>query len=809
MNGQVQKYGRWPWPREKIARVIDEALSNGARSISFDIIFSEKQDALINSLKSVATSIEKKFPAQAQQLSNLFENEIDNNNHDRVLSEIVEKHADKLIMGAVYTEFSSGSGRPHDYVDYCLAAIEKKNGNYDYWDKEDFLIGVTDTSELIFPEAWEGLIVQHLDKLDEQVAYEWLQGDNNITRYYQANNIPASKQIIVTLTRHLIKNKPAKYNQVLDQISQPAHRKALAWNSVKALLARNERVEVETQMSETNGDYCLYRFLSDKDELLPSVEAQWSAVTKDVAKFSEMSFSEARDLLRFGTLFNPVKRTYEWLLNIPSIAENTVHSASFNATQDNDGSIRRARLFVRTNNQFQPNISLKTYLVVNNYSATVNLIENPYSDGNQVDSKVVRDVEINDEDGNLVTKLPTDSEGRLLINYAGPQKMFSYLSASELLDQDDDMVVEQMVKKNGQWLEEKIKVKKKDYLKNKSFIFGATAIGIYDLRVTPFEEDYPGVETHANLLDNLMRGDFLKKSESEEWAVPLIILLGGILFSFLVSKLGAVSGLALTTVLGSAVYIVDHFLVFSKGYVINIIFLFFSIGFLYTFLTFFKYFTEERKKKQLKGTFQKYVSPAIVNEILKDPSKLELGGIKQEMTVFFSDVRGFTTISERLDPKALSDLLNAYLTPMTEIIFECQGTLDKYMGDAIMAFFGAPIPSKNHAAQACRSALEQIDKLKNLQKEWEEQGLPMIDVGIGINTGDMSVGNMGSKTVRNYTVMGDAVNLGARLEGINKQYGTRIIVSEFTHKQIEKDQTPHSRDRLGASKGKKRAGENL
>jgi adenylate cyclase len=208
---------------------------------------------------------------------------------------------------------------------------------------------------------------------------------------------------------------------------------------------------------------------------------------------------------------------------------------------------------------------------------------------------------------------------------------------------------------------------------------------------------------------------------------------------------------------------------------------------LYLFLTFYKYFTEERKKKELKGTFEKYVSPAIVDEILADPSHLELGGRKEIITVFFSDVRGFTTISEKLDPRALSDLLNSYLTPMTRLVFEHKGTLDKYMGDAIMAFFGAPIHYSDHAAHACRCALAHLKKLKELQDEYERKGLPTIDIGIGLNTGEASVGNMGSDIVRNYTVMGDNVNLGSRLEGINKQYGTRIIISEFTYAEVKND----------------------
>jgi adenylate cyclase len=155
-----------------------------------------------------------------------------------------------------------------------------------------------------------------------------------------------------------------------------------------------------------------------------------------------------------------------------------------------------------------------------------------------------------------------------------------------------------------------------------------------------------------------------------------------------------------------------------------------------------------------------------------------------ELTVMFSDVRGFTTISEKLDPRALSDLLNSYLTPMTDLVFETKGTLDKYMGDAIMAFWGAPIHFADHAEHAARCALKMLVKLRELQESYRAKSLPEIDIGIGLNTGDMSVGNMGSNTVRSYTVMGDSVNLGSRLEGINKQYGTRIIISEFTRAKL-------------------------
>ena len=185
-----------------------------------------------------------------------------------------------------------------------------------------------------------------------------------------------------------------------------------------------------------------------------------------------------------------------------------------------------------------------------------------------------------------------------------------------------------------------------------------------------------------------------------------------------------------------------------------------------------------------------------MDELLKDAENLKLGGRRERMTAFFSDVRGFTTISEKLAPEELSRVLNLYLTPMTEIVFQNSGTLDKYMGDAIMAFFGAPVKDPLHAHHACRCALKSMVKLAEIQKDFAAQGLPMIDIGIGINTGDMSVGNMGSNIVQNYTVMGDAVNLASRLEGINKEYGTKIVISEFTYKDIKDTFTAREIDRV-------------
>jgi adenylate cyclase len=203
------------------------------------------------------------------------------------------------------------------------------------------------------------------------------------------------------------------------------------------------------------------------------------------------------------------------------------------------------------------------------------------------------------------------------------------------------------------------------------------------------------------------------------------------------------------------------------------------IGGILTYISIVTYrvMTEERDKKRITSMFGKYVSPTVVDSLLDHPP--ELGGVDKELTVFFSDIRGFTTLSERMSPQALVNHLNDYLTAMTDILLEYRGTLDKYVGDEIMCFWGAPLPEPDHALLACMCALKQMDVLHELNENWPEE--KRINIGIGVNSGIMTVGNMGSQGRMNYTLMGDNVNLGARIEGINKVYQTNIIISEYTY----------------------------
>ena len=307
-----------------------------------------------------------------------------------------------------------------------------------------------------------------------------------------------------------------------------------------------------------------------------------------------------------------------------------------------------------------------------------------------------------------------------------------------------------------------------------------TALGLYDNRPNPFSPATPGVYTHAMVVQNILDEVFLQRPPLMALFEVLAYILIGVFLAFSIPKLRPYTALVELIFVIGGIYAIDHLFFFPKGYWVLIVYPSLMCVSIFLGLTVYGYLTEGKEKGEIRKAFQYYLSKNVVDQVLTDPQQLQLGGKKANCTVLFSDIRGFTTISEQLDAKALSELLNEYLTPMTNLVFKNNGTLDKYMGDAIMAFFGAPIEHNNHAVEGCYTALEMMEELEVLQAGWKDSNQPSLDVGIGLNTGDMSVGNMGSKIRFDYTVMGDNVNLGSRLEGINKEYRTNIIISEST-----------------------------
>jgi adenylate cyclase len=353
-----------------------------------------------------------------------------------------------------------------------------------------------------------------------------------------------------------------------------------------------------------------------------------------------------------------------------------------------------------------------------------------------------------------------DDVGRLLVNYHGPARTYPYVSFADVAQ----------------------KKFTPGTFKDKIVLIGASATGIGDMRATPFGGlDFPGVEIHANLIDNILNQQFLMHHAPQVLTDFGFIFLFGIplgMWLAVVQPKWMVLGIGLVIPFGAIVYFA-----FQHGWWLN-----FVVPALFTLIpnvslvALYRVLVEDREKRKVRGAFQQYVSPEVIRRLLDDPDRVKPR--KTGVTVLFSDIRGFTTISETLDAQELAELLNGYLSEMTRIIFKFQGTLDKYIGDAVMAIWGAPFDEPNHASRCCLGAIAMLARLADLQVTWREQKKPVLEIGIGINTGVASVGNMGSSLRTAYTAIGDVVNLSARLEGLNKEYGTRILASEFTRAEV-------------------------
>ena len=319
-------------------------------------------------------------------------------------------------------------------------------------------------------------------------------------------------------------------------------------------------------------------------------------------------------------------------------------------------------------------------------------------------------------------------------------------------------------------------------LRDAIVVVGTTAAGLSDLFTVPFEGRMPGMQVHASVVDNILSSRFLVPAP---WWIDLLALaVLSALAGGAVTRLGVWRGLAVTAVL-LGVYFAGSVSLFARGTWIQVV----GPGLGVALAAFsgvgYQYLVEDREKRKVKRLFSRYVSKDVCDQLMADPSRARLGGSRRTMTVLFSDIRGFTTFSEQGEPEAIVAQLNEYFTRMVQVVFDHRGTLDKFVGDAVMALFGAPLDDPDHAEHAVEAALAMSDELAALNRRWAAEARPTLDIGIGINTGEMVAGNIGSETIMSYTVIGDAVNLAARLESLNKQYGTRLIVSQSTRDALK------------------------
>jgi adenylate cyclase len=453
--------------------------------------------------------------------------------------------------------------------------------------------------------------------------------------------------------------------------------------------------------------------------------------------------------------------------NLEPIASASQFSAFFSNNPDNDAIVRWVTMVKIINGNLMPSLSLKMAAEAMDRDIAVF-----FNDDSIESISLVSRV----DDGDTID-VPIDplGQGRIVLNHRGPNReSFTRVSLGDAY--------------NDKFPEGQL-----EFLKDSILLMGATAIGINDQRPNAFDPTLDGVENHAAALDNILAKDFLKRPQDIYLIELGMILVIGLFFSpIMIWSRAAYSGmLALLFLVGY--YYFDKYYWFNRGTWAYMGMPFIEISGLFVTVTLYKYVVEEREKRKVQGAFAHYLSPDVIAEVLASDS-LNLGGVRKQCTVFFSDVRNFTTISENMKPEDLSRFMNEYFTPMTAIILQSKGCLDKYIGDAIMAFWGAPIPLDDQADIACESAVKMLYALEEVRKSFKAQNFPFIDIGIGLNTGLMSVGNMGSDERMAYTVMGDSVNLGARLEGLTKDYGIKIMISEFTVKHMRRPKSHIFRD---------------
>ena len=376
------------------------------------------------------------------------------------------------------------------------------------------------------------------------------------------------------------------------------------------------------------------------------------------------------------------------------------------------------------------------------------------------------------QDGNLCQgklRIPLDAQGRFLLKYRGPSRSHQRFAVTNLIKSEYRL-------EHGQ-----PSLIPPEVLKGKWVFVGLTAPGLMDLKASPVSAVYAGVEIHATLLDNLLRGDFLRTVPPGLWWVWTLVLTAVMVVTVLfVSGMSGLVANLIALAAFNALHLGLCFLAFSLSWYADPVTPDLALNFGFALAAAYSYATEGRQKHAIRGMFAQYMSEVVINHLLEHPEKLKLGGERRQVTLFFSDLAGFTTLSEKLDPETVVALLNDYLSLMTEIILEEEGTVDKFEGDAIMAFWGAPLDQEDQAVRACRAALRQAAALQDLNRQFPARNLPVLNLRMGLHTGEAIVGNLGSQKRFDYTVIGDSVNLASRLEGLNKFYGTGIMASEAT-----------------------------
>jgi adenylate cyclase len=446
--------------------------------------------------------------------------------------------------------------------------------------------------------------------------------------------------------------------------------------------------------------------------------------------------------------------------NIEPLARAAPIAGYFNSITDGDGVVRSIPLVAEYKGAYYESLSLAMFRMLVGQPAVEpgfpreRMVARNYSG---LESIVLRQ-------GQRQLSVPVDDRVATLVPFRGDGGeaggSFRYVSASDVLNKK---------LADGE-------------LKDKIVLVGTTAPGLLDLRVSPVGETYPGVEMHANVISGLLEGKLFVKPDYAVGYEVVMLLAAGLVLALLLPLLSATVAVLVSAGVAILLVALNYYLFMAHGLVMPLAAALVMAGTAFALNMSYGYFVESRHKRELANLFGTYVPPELVDEMVKDPDSYSMKATSKELTVMFCDMRGFTKMSERMEPTQLQEMLNAVFSRLTDIIRANRGTIDKYMGDCVMAFWGAPVDTPNHAELAVKTAIAMSKAVHQINEEHRAKGIPEIGVGVGLNTGTMCVGDMGSDIRRSYTVIGDAVNLGSRLEGLSKVYGIDIVVSESCRK---------------------------
>ncbi|OIQ51626.1 Adenylate cyclase 1 [Pseudodesulfovibrio hydrargyri] len=425
---------------------------------------------------------------------------------------------------------------------------------------------------------------------------------------------------------------------------------------------------------------------------------------------------------------------------IPVLAEAAPECGFITITPDLDSVYRRVPLLYSFEGRYYPSLALATLMQATEKKDIV-LKMSPVG---------IESIRFND------MVIPTDSRGQLLINYRGPMRTFEYISASDVL----------------------ARKLPPGSLRGRIAFIGTSASGLKDIRATPLDPGFPGAEAHATVVDNILSGQILSVPDWAPGLEFLAMLAGGLATTFLLMWARASWIILPVFCMGGVMWYGSVFFYREQEFFISPMYSYLTLGLTFITLTLIKFWREEIAKRYIHGAFAHYLAPSVISQIMDNPEALTLEGQEKEITIQFSDVRNFTSLSEKLSPAQVTNLLHDYLTPMTRIITEHEGTLDKFIGDSVMAFWNAPLDIENHQEKSLRAALAQQRRLGELNETFLDKYGFAIAVGIGIHSGPVRVGNMGSDDLFDYTLIGDNVNLASRLEGLTKFYGQTLVVSQ-------------------------------